>query len=146
MLSPHSNKSQSVDCAHPPVRDSHAYTWLIKITNIPFTRDTVGTARHILAAICVQWHGTWLWGVHRTRRDDSSFMWHQPCQSRKYTTYPGTSRNFPPRDNFQCRHSYGVRTAPRVQSHASASVHTLKIPNTGSHIPLFGHTKYYTHS
>ena len=25
--------------------------------------------------------------------------------------------------------------------HASTSVPTLKIPNTGSHIPLFGHTK-----
>ena len=28
-----------------------------------------------------------LYGVHRTRRDGSSFMWHQPCQSCKYTTY-----------------------------------------------------------
>ena len=29
---------------------------------------------------------TWLYGVHRTRRDGSSFMWHQPCQRCKYTT------------------------------------------------------------
>ena len=29
--------------------------------------------------------------------------------------------------------SYGVRTAPRVQSHASTSERTLKIPITGSH-------------
>ena len=38
---------------------------------------------------------------------------------------------------LRCRHS------PLVQSHASASVRTLKIPNTGSHIyiSLFGHTK-----
>ena len=30
---------------------------------------------------------------------------------------------------------------PHVQSYASTSVRTFKIPNTGSHIPLFGHTK-----
>ena len=30
--------------------------------------------------------------------------------------------------------------SPRVQSHQLTSVHTLKIPNTGSHIPLSGHT------
>ena len=29
---------------------------------------------------------TWLYGVHRTHRDSSSFMWHQPCQCCKYTT------------------------------------------------------------
>ena len=28
-----------------------------------------------------------------------------------------------------------------VQSHAPTSAHTLKIPSSGSHIPLFGHTK-----
>ena len=28
-----------------------------------------------------------------------------------------------------------------MQSLASTSVRMLKIPNTGSHIPLFGHTK-----
>ena len=36
--------------------------------------------------LCVKWHGAWLYGVHRTRRDGSSFMWHQPCQRCKYTT------------------------------------------------------------
>ena len=25
-------------------------------------------------------------GIHRTRRDGSSFTWHQPCQRCKYTT------------------------------------------------------------
>ena len=29
---------------------------------------------------------SWLYGVHRTRRDGSSFMWHQPRQRCKYTT------------------------------------------------------------
>ena len=31
-------------------------------------------------------HSAWLYGVHRTRRGGSSFMWHQPCQRCKYTT------------------------------------------------------------
>ena len=26
-----------------------------------------------------------MYGVHRTRRDGSSFLWHQPCQRCKYT-------------------------------------------------------------
>ena len=26
----------------------------------------------------VAWYGAWLYGVHRTRRDGSSFTWHQP--------------------------------------------------------------------
>ena len=34
----------------------------------------------------VTWHGAWLYGVHRTRRDGNSFMSHQPCQRWKYTT------------------------------------------------------------
>ena len=34
----------------------------------------------------VTWRGAWLYGVHRTCWDGSSFMWHQPCQHRKYTT------------------------------------------------------------
>jgi len=36
--------------------------------------------------LCLKWHGAWVYGVHRTRRDGSSFMWHQPCQRCKYTT------------------------------------------------------------
>ena len=28
----------------------------------------------------------WLYGVHRTRRDGSSFTWHQPCQRCKHNT------------------------------------------------------------
>ena len=34
----------------------------------------------------MKWHGAWLYGVHRTRRDGSRFLWHQPCQCCKYTT------------------------------------------------------------
>ena len=52
---------------------------------------------------------------------------------------PGAARDFSPRVSFQCRLSYGVRTAPRVQyrMHQQPS----KIPNSGSHIALFGHTQ-----
>ena len=36
--------------------------------------------------LCMKWHGACVYGVHRTRRDGSSFMSHQPCQRCKYTT------------------------------------------------------------
>ena len=41
------------------------------------------TAKHACTLrlwLCMKWHGAWLYGLHRTRRDGSSFMWHQPCQ------------------------------------------------------------------
>ena len=47
------------------------------------------TAKHAYTLrmwLCMKWHGARLYGVHRTRRDGSSFMWHQPCQRCKYTT------------------------------------------------------------
>ena len=47
------------------------------------------TAKHAYTLcmwLCMKWHGAWLYGVHRTHRDGSSFMWHQPCQRCKYTT------------------------------------------------------------
>ena len=34
---------------------------------------------------------------------------------------PGAARALSPRDNFQCRFSYGVCTVPRTQAHASTS-------------------------
>ena len=52
---------------------------------------------------------------------------------------PGAARDVSPGVIFQCRHSYGVRTAPRVQSLSSAAVRTLKIPNTGSHTVVRTH-------
>ena len=48
------------------------------------TAKYAGTLRMWL---CTKWHGAWLYGVHRTHRDGSSFTWHQPCQRFKYTTY-----------------------------------------------------------
>ena len=47
------------------------------------------TAKHACTLrmwLYMKWHGAWLYSVHRTRRDGSSFMWHQPCQRCKYTT------------------------------------------------------------
>ena len=47
------------------------------------------TAKHVCTLrmwLCLMWHGAWLYGVHRTRRDGSNFTWHQPCQRCKYTT------------------------------------------------------------
>ena len=42
--------------------------------------------------LCTKWHGAWFYGVHRTCRDGSSFMWHQPCQRCKYTTSVDTQK------------------------------------------------------
>ena len=47
------------------------------------------TAKHAYTLrmwLCMKWHSAWLHGVHRTRLDGSSCMWHQPCQHCKYTT------------------------------------------------------------
>ena len=47
------------------------------------------TAKHAYTLrmwLCMKWHGAWLYGVHRTRQDGGSFLWHQPCQCCKYTT------------------------------------------------------------
>ena len=44
------------------------------------------TRMHITYVAFMKWHGAWLYGVHRTRRDGSSLMWHQPRQRCKYAT------------------------------------------------------------
>ena len=46
---------------------------------------------------------------------------------------PGAPKDFSPRVNLQCRLSYGVRTATRVQSHASVLIDWLMI----TYIALF---------
>ena len=43
-------------------------------------QDTAKYACTLCMWLCMKWHGAWLYGVHRARRDGSSFMWHQPCQ------------------------------------------------------------------
>ena len=47
------------------------------------------TAKHTCTLrvwLCMKWHGAWLYGVHRTRRDGCSFMWHRHTSSVKYIT------------------------------------------------------------
>ena len=47
------------------------------------------TAKHAYTLrlwLCMKWHGAWLYGVHRTCRYGTSFMWHKPCQHCMYTT------------------------------------------------------------
>ena len=60
---------------------------------------------------------------------------------------PRCSKGFLSRVSFRCRFSYGVRTAPCVQSHASTYVRTFKIPNTGRHTIVWTHgNTTYTNS
>ena len=47
---------------------------------------TLSSTSSLLMWLCMKWHGAWLYDVHRTCRDGSSFMWHQPCQHCKYTS------------------------------------------------------------
>ena len=59
---------------------------------------------------------------------------------------PGAAKDFSPSVSSQCRLSYGVRAAPCVQSHVSASVRTLQIPSTGIHTIVWTHGNNYTHT
>ena len=59
------------------------------------------------------WQGAWLHGVHRTRRDGSSFTWHQPCQCCKYTTSVDTQKQ-------QQQNALLKKLVTHVESHASA--------------------------
>ena len=56
----------------------------------------------------MKWHGAWLYGVHRTRRDGSSFMWRQACQRCKYTT------------SVDIQKTHYKKLFTYVESHASA--------------------------
>ena len=51
---------------------------------------------------------------------------------------PGAARDFSPRVSFQCRLSYGVRTAP-VCNRMLQHPRTLKIASTGSHTIVWTH-------
>ena len=45
------------------------------------------TAKHASTLrmwLCMKWHGAWLYGVHRTRREGSNVTRHQACQRCKY--------------------------------------------------------------
>ena len=73
----------------------------------------------------------------------SSVVWAADRKAWRITdagSIPGVARDFLPESAFSAD-SCGVRTAPRLQSHASILARPLKAPNNGSHIPLFGHRK-----
>ena len=65
--------------------------------------------------LCMKCHGAWLYGVHRTRRDGSSFLWHQPCQLCKYTTSVDIKKKHPPK---KTRYK---KLFTHVESHESAA-------------------------
>ena len=70
------------------------------------------TAKHAYTLrmwLCMKWHGAWLYGVHRTRRDGSSFLWHQLCQRCKYTT------------SVDIQKTRYKKLVTHVESHASAA-------------------------
>ena len=69
---------------------------------------TVKHAYTLRMWLCMKCHGAWLYGVHKTRRDDSSFMWHQPCQRCKYTT------------SVDIQKVHDKKLFTHVESHASA--------------------------
>ena len=51
------------------------------------------TAKHAYTLhmwLCMKWHGAWLYGVHRTRRNwlsGSRFLWHQPSMHKIKSHY-----------------------------------------------------------
>ena len=62
------------------------------------------TAKHaciLCMWLCMKWHGAWLYDVHRTHRDSSSFMWHQPRQCCKYTTLMDIEKHA--KGSYSCR-------------------------------------------
>ena len=63
--------------------------------------------------LCMKWHGAWLYGVHRTRRDGSRFLWHQPCQHCKYTTSMDIKKKKKKKKRYK-------KLFTHVESHASA--------------------------
>ena len=74
--------------------------------------------------LCMKWHGAWLHGIHRTCRDDSSFMWHQPCQHRKYTTLVDIQKRV-----MKKRFTHAESLASAVSLLESREEHYIKVMN-----------------
>ena len=69
----------------PPCYRSSMWKTLVILPKV----QVAVTAKYMCAlhmSLCMKWHGAWLYGVHRKRRDGSGFLWHQPCHRCKYTT------------------------------------------------------------
>ena len=76
------------------------------------------TAKHACTLrmwLCMKWYGAWLYGVHRMRRDGSSFMWQQPCQRCKYTTLVNIKRQ-----NKRKQTTRYKKLVTHAESHAGA--------------------------
>ena len=61
-------------------------------------------------------HGCY--GVHRKRRDGSSFMWHQPCQRCKYTTLLDIKKRVIKRWSLMQNHMRAQRVCSRAENSA----------------------------
>ena len=59
--------------------------------------------------------------------DVAQLVEHRTGTPRTQVRFPGVTKDFSPRVNFQGRLTYGVRTYPLAQSHGLTSVHTLMI-------------------
>ena len=68
----------------------------------------------------MKWHGAGLYGVRRTRRDGSSFMWHQPCRPALYAYTTST-------DIQNTRHK---KLVTHVEPHASAVSLLKRVENS----------------
>ena len=82
------------------------------------------------------------WFSHKLKPQSMAWMTQKSGAKLMQVRVPSAARLFSPQVSFQCRLSYSVCLySPRMQLHASTSVCMLKLPNTGSHITLFGHAK-----
>ena len=91
------------------------------------------TAKHAYTLrlwLCMKWHGAWSYGVHRARRNGSSFMWHQPCQRCKY--FGGYSKT-----RYKKLFTYAESHASAVSLLESAEQRYTKAINNNNYMKRF---------
>ena len=84
-----------------------AFDWVLIILRWPCDRMLKSSYYHVYVALH---EVTWLYGVHRSCRDGSSFMWHQLCQHCKYIALVNIQK---------C--TIKKKLATHVESHASTA-------------------------
>ena len=84
----------------------------------------------------ISWVVHWVWNINWLANRVNDKGWDSGLVQKRLAQYwhrfdsPVAAWHFSPRVRFQCRLCYGVRAySPRMQSYASTSVRTLKIPN-----------------
>ena len=83
---------------------------------------------------CMKSHGAWLYGVHRTRRDGSSFMWHQSYQCCKCIHhFCGYSKTRYKKAICSCRITCERRKPARERIYKSYQQHTVFRHSTAVH-------------